>query len=110
MNQTKKSIRTRTIPTARLVSGKTTRPRKVSSASLPIGIGGTMPQTEQVANPAKQLCELEPHYTVREVADIYRVTPRCVRQWIDNKELRAWRRGRLIRIPRRAIPEFDRTR
>ena len=52
----------------------------------------------------------EARYTVREVADIYRVTPRTVRHWIDNEELRAWRKGRLIRIPQSALVEFDRAR
>jgi excisionase family DNA binding protein len=43
----------------------------------------------------------EPYYTVREVAEIYRVKPRTVRNWIKGEELRAWRRDRLIRIPKR---------
>ena len=45
----------------------------------------------------------EKHYTVAEVANIYCVTARTVRNWIARGELRAWRRGRLIRIPQSAL-------
>ncbi|MEQ1714659.1 MAG: helix-turn-helix domain-containing protein [Hyphomicrobium sp.] len=49
----------------------------------------------------------ERHYKVAEVAERYFVTPRTVRNWIQNDSLRAWRRGRLIRIPQSALDEFD---
>jgi excisionase family DNA binding protein len=49
----------------------------------------------------------ERHYTVAEVAAIYCVTPRTIRNWVDDGSLRAWRRGRLIRIPKSALDEFD---
>jgi excisionase family DNA binding protein len=50
---------------------------------------------------------VERHYTVAEVAEIYRVTTRTVRNWVNDEELRAWRKGRLIRIPQSALEEFD---
>jgi excisionase family DNA binding protein len=52
----------------------------------------------------------EPHYTVAEVAKLYQVCPRTVRNWIRDRSLRAWRQGRLIRIPQSALDEFQRSR
>jgi excisionase family DNA binding protein len=49
----------------------------------------------------------ERHYTVSEVAEIYRVTSRTVRNWIKDKKLRALRKGRILRIPHSALGEFD---
>lgn len=60
-----------------------------------------------IAASAKATVSPEPHFTVAEVAAIYRVTPRTVRNWIYGGLLRAWRRGRLIRIPQSALENFD---
>jgi excisionase family DNA binding protein len=49
----------------------------------------------------------EPHFTVAEVAAFYQVCPRTVRNWVGDLTLRAWRKGRLIRIPQSALEEFD---
>jgi excisionase family DNA binding protein len=49
----------------------------------------------------------ERHYTVREVADRYRVEPATVREWIKRKWLRAIKPGRVIRIPDSALIDFD---
>jgi excisionase family DNA binding protein len=78
--------------------------------SAMLGSNGEVAQIVRQATSPNPSSTPEPHYTVREVADIYRVTPRCVRHWIENEELRAWRKGRLIRIPQSALVEFDRAR
>lgn len=49
----------------------------------------------------------ERYYAVAEVAAIYGVTPRTVRNWVKRGEMRAWRKGRIIRIPHSALREFD---
>ena len=92
-----------------IVSGASSRSRSKRRTSAAIGDHKASPQLVS-PDPSDQQFRPERFYTVRDVADIYRVTPRCVRQWIDNKELRAWRRGRLIRIPQSALVEFDRAR
>lgn len=76
------------------------------SATKSNGDVGQIVRQATLSNP---LSTPEPHYTVREVADMYRVTPRSVRHWIKNGQLRTWRKGRLIRIPRSALAEFDST-
>lgn len=50
----------------------------------------------------------EQHYTVAQVAALYQVDPKTVRNWIRCGALRAIRKGRLIRIPQSALKEFDR--
>ena len=44
--------------------------------------------------------------TVQEVADICRFHPKTVRGWIKNRELKAIRKGRSIRITRCALKAF----
>jgi excisionase family DNA binding protein len=52
----------------------------------------------------------EQYFTVNEVAEIYRVTPRTIRNWTDRGLLKAWRKDRLIRIPRSALDKFDKSK
>lgn len=49
----------------------------------------------------------ERHYTVSEVAAIYRVVPRTVRNWINDGKMRALRKERLIRVPLSSLREFN---
>ena len=44
--------------------------------------------------------------TVGEVSEICRVHPKTVRNWVRDKLLKAVRRGRLFRIPAKALQEF----
>ncbi len=49
----------------------------------------------------------EPHFKVAEVAALYKVTPRTVRNWIEDGRLRALKRGRIIRVPKSALDDFN---
>lgn len=72
-----------------------------------IGSNATVKQIVRQAVSSNSSSAPEPHYTVHEVANLYRVTPRTVRHWIAKGQLRVWRKGRLIRIPQSALIEFD---
>ena len=51
--------------------------------------------------------ESERYYTVAEVAAIYRVTTRTVRNWVYDGKMRAFKKGRMVRIAQSALREFD---
>ena len=49
---------------------------------------------------------IDPVFTMVEVAELQRVEPRTVTRWIVTGKLRAYKAGRLWRIPQSAVTEF----
>lgn len=66
------------------------------------------------ATDARHRVGIERHYTPQEVAETLAVTPRTVRTWIDQGELKAVKLHRQWRIPaseiRRILDRSDRAR
>jgi excisionase family DNA binding protein len=44
--------------------------------------------------------------TIAEVADRISVSERTVRRWIDQGDLKSWRRGRIVRVPVAELRRF----
>ena len=61
---------------------------------------------DRAAHETKHEDDVEDLWTVKEVARKSRVHPKTVHKWIDCGELEAIRKGRLIRISKRAFGKF----
>jgi excisionase family DNA binding protein len=52
----------------------------------------------------------EKYYTVEEIAARLLLNPETVRRWVRNEDLRAYRIGRELRVPEKALKKFLRAR
>lgn len=47
-------------------------------------------------------------YTVREVADRWKVSEACIRRLCTNRQIRVFRFGRTVRIPKEEVDRIER--